>query len=391
MSRRRFETNPGNATSAMATAALSLLLAALTPPLHARKLPENLRLLGNDAGKRYMDPAVSSFGAAMNTGWFHRAPDRQMLGLDIDFGVISVAGLFVGAPKHFESSGSIGINRLQAAKAADSLFGALQNNPRVSSLSQAQKDALRDTLRARISGSDIQATFRGPTAVGPNRDSLYINLKGVSLPIALPAFRTGDPAFDTTLAIPAARLAIPAGGALAALPFIPILAPSVTIGTAYATQATIRWLPKTKVADDVSELGIFGFGVQHNLAYWIGPAPLVDLTLDAHGQWLDVENTFTSRALSGGAMVSKSFGSRMLGITPFAGAGLERSEFEVDVDAAFDAPAGNLERKVKFKLYGRNQAHFTLGCAFQLFHVNLTADYNFAEYDTFTANAMVML
>lgn len=387
----KVEANHGKPRAAFAAAVFCLLFAASAAPVPAQKLLENLRLLGRDAGRKYMDPAASSFGAAMNTGWFHRAPDRQMTGLDIDFGVISVGGLFVGAPKHFNSAGSFSFNRLQAAGLIDSLFAGLQNNPRVASLSQAQRDALRDTLAARISGPDIQATFRGPTAIGPKHDSLYINLKDVSLPITIPASQAGQPAFDTTIAIPSAQIAVPAGGALQALPFVPLLAPSITVGTLYATQATFRWLPKVKIADDVGKLGLFGFGVQHNLAYWMGFGAPADLTLDVHGQWLEVEDTFTSNAMSAGGTVSKTFGSRIFGITPFAGAALERSEIQVAFDADIDTPLGTVRRRVKFDLEGRNNAHYTLGLALQLFHVNLTSDYNFAEYDSFSANLMVML
>ncbi|HKP94190.1 MAG TPA: DUF6588 family protein [Fibrobacteria bacterium] len=395
------KTNPGTGSNAAASrtrpktalaALFGLLLLASALPGHGQKLLDNLRILGRDAGEAYMEPAASSFGAAMNTGWFHRAPDRQMMGLDVDFGLVSVGGLFVETPKHFSGSGTYSFNKVQTAGVLDSLFNALQGNPRIAALSQAQRNALRDTLANRISGPDLQVTFSGPTAVGPKNDSLYLNLKEISVPITVPASEAGDPAFDTTIAIGTdRRISIPASGAFADLPFLPVMAPSLTVGTLYGTQATLRWLPAVKISSDIGKVSLFGFGVQHNVSYWMGPEVPVDLTLDVHGQWLEVQHTFTSNALAGGATVSKTFGSRTLGVTPFAGAAVERSDFDAAFDATVETALGPIEREVKFSIDGKNNAHYTLGCALQFFHVNLTTDYNFAEYDTFSAGLMVML
>lgn len=375
--------------SLLAGSAAALALMAARPAL-GQDLLDNLRVLGRDAAKQYLDPAASSFGAAMNVGWFYRPPDPKPFGLDIDFGVVSIGSLYVGAPRHFETTGTFSFNQAQAALIIDSAFSAFSQDPRVLALSDAQRQALRDTLISRVSGPDITVTMRGPTAVGPENDSLYIQFQGDPLVVTVPGSVSGA-AFDTTIVLGPQQVTLPVEGVLGALPFLPLGAPRITVGTVFGTQASIRWLPKVQIAEDMGDVGLFGIGVQHNLAVWFPDESPLDVTLDAHWQWLEVEDTFTSNAFSGGVTASKTFGDRKLGVIPYAGAAFDYSSITADYDFTIDTPQGEVVRHADFTVEGANNAHFTLGMAIMLFHVSLAGDYNFGEYNAFSASLMVML
>ncbi len=90
-------------------------------------------------------------------------------------------------------------------------------------------------------------------------------------------------------------------------------------------------------------------------------------------------------------MLSKTFGDRLLGIIPFGGIAWEKSTFEAEYNYEVDLPTGTATRKTKYTIDGDNVAHYTLGLAVQFFHVNLTGDYNFGEYDSFSGGLMIML
>jgi len=353
-------------------------------------LVDNLKKLTREAGQAYLEPAASGLGTAMNTGWFHRPPDPERFKLTFDFGFVVVGGLFVGAPKHFETEAEFNLTRGQGLQLVDSALAALSQDPRFSQLPQSQREALRDSLASRLIGRPLNVTVRGPTGIGPSKDSLFVNFQGASERITVPATEAGGSVFDTTVSIQQLEASVPLSGALGDLPFLPVAAPRLTIGTFYGTQIALRYLPKVKVMEEMGRLGLFGAGLQHNLAMWMPDAP-VDLTLDAHWQWLEIENSLTGNTYTLGAMLSKTFGDRRLGFIPFGGIAWEKSTFEAEYHYEVDLPTGTATRTAKYTIDGDNVAHYTLGMAVQFFHVNLTGDYNFGEYDSFSGGLMIML
>jgi hypothetical protein len=370
------------------TAAFLSFLSAL--PVCGDDLLDNLRLMGKDAAQGYMAPVTSSFGAALNSGMFYRPPDKERIGLSFDFGVVTMGGLYTGAPRHFTTAGVFNFDQVQAAFIIDSAFAAFSQDPRIAALAPDQRQAIRDSLVRAISGPDLKVTARGPTAIGPKHDSLHIQFEGQTLTVAVPATGVSG-AFDTTITVAPRDIVLPASGALEAFPFSPVIAPRVSIGTLWGTMGTFRWLPPIRLTDDIGKLSIFGFDIDHNLAYWLGPASPFDLTLQLSWDWLQIENTLNSQAFSGGLVGSTTFGSKMLGVIPFFGLYLDKSWIDADYTYSLDLPVGKVERTVKFSQDGDNDAHASLGAAFMFFHVNLSGEYTFSNYNTFSVSLMVML
>lgn len=373
-----------------AAAVAAVLLAMISAGgARGQDLVDNLRKLTREVGHEYLEPAASGLGTAMNTGWFHRPPTPTPFDLSFDFGFVVVGGLYVGAPRHFETDAQFNFDREQGTPLVDAAIAAIEQTPRYQQLPESQKAALRDTLLSRVIGPDFDVHVTGPTAIGPS-DSLRVQFQGTELAINVPATEPGGTGFDTTISIGPIGAGVPLEGALGDLPFLPVAAPRLTIGTFYGTSLALRYLPKVKVSEDMGKLGLFGLGLQHNLATWMPGAP-VDLTLDGHWQHLEVENTLTGNTWSAGAMLSKTFGDKRLGIIPFGGVAWEKSTIDAEYDYQVELPTGSVTRTAKFTIDGDNVAHYTLGLAVQFFHVNLAGDYNFGEYDSFSGGLMIML
>ena len=95
----------------------ALLLAGFSVQgLRAEDLVENLRKLTRQVGHEYLEPAASGLGTAMNTGWFHRPPTPTKFDLTFDFGFVVVGGLYVGAPRHFETDAQFNFDREPRAR-----------------------------------------------------------------------------------------------------------------------------------------------------------------------------------------------------------------------------------------------------------------------------------
>jgi hypothetical protein len=80
-----------------------------------------------------------------------------------------------------------------------------------------------------------------------------------------------------------------------------------------------------------------------------------------------------------------------LGFIPFFGLYLDKSWIDADYTFSQQLPVGKVERTVKFTQDGDNDAHVSLGAAFMFFHINLSGEYTFSNYNTFSASLMVML
>ncbi|HED10439.1 MAG TPA: hypothetical protein ENJ10_07105, partial [Caldithrix abyssi] len=77
-------------------------------------LEQTLQQLSSSAASAYLTPIGSAFGANLNAGWFHKAPDPQMFGFDIEIGVVAMAAQFPSGAEHFQESGSFRFSQSQA-------------------------------------------------------------------------------------------------------------------------------------------------------------------------------------------------------------------------------------------------------------------------------------
>jgi hypothetical protein len=355
-----------------------IALVGLTAALvSAQTMEETVSKLGAAAGKAYVAPIVSGFGTNLNAGWFHKAPPAKKFGINFEVGPVFMGTLLKGGSKTINVNAAFRLDSAQAhnvAKDVDTtgMFG--------------QGQALRDSVAAAIRRSDIGVEFDGPTIIGANDVPMTYTVS--PSPIVV-----GTMTGDTTIVLPSTidTLKDASGNPLnfgvlsdfATLP-LPLVAPQITIGTIYGTNLTLRYLPEYDIPD-IGKVKFSGFGIQHNPGVWLSNPLPVDLSVGYFTQTLELGTLFKASSQALGLNVSKTFGWRILNVTPYGGVQFENSKFEFSYDLEVDGEPV----PISFDLEGENKYRATAGLSVRLFLINLNADYNIGKYNSFSAGVMV--
>lgn len=349
---------------------LFLFTAIVTIPASAQTLEETLQKLSEAAGKSYVAPIVSGFGANLNGGWFHRSPRAEMVNFDLEFGVVAMGTFFSDEHKKFASSGVFRFTTSQAQTLADKSNAPLQ---------------FRTDVRNAILSQEFSVNFTGPTIAGSKLDSMKVSFPGKSIVVSTALG-------PQTYTLPSQIFVLPVTGLLEDATIFPMAAPQATIGTLFGSQFTFRYLPEMEINEEIGKLKYFGWGIQHNPGVWFGEGWMpFELSASFYTQDLSVGTIFESNGTTFGINVSKRLGWGFLNLTPYAGYMIESSKMKFTYDYLIDTPAGQIPQKVNFELEGENTSRFTVGLSFKLLLVNVNADYNFGTYNSVTAGVMIIL
>lgn len=324
-------------------------------------LQTTLQNLSKDAATAYVGPAVSAFGADLNSGWVHRVPKATIFGIDIEFGVVAMGTFFSNNNKTFSTSGTFRFTRSQATQLVQGVNASQQ---------------VKNDLVNQIIQQDINVGFSGPTIVGSNKDSVKIAYQGATM-------TSGGQHYT----IPGKSIPLPVTGYLENMPVFPLGAPQLTIGTFYGSSVAIRFVPAMKVSNKLGDFSYFGIGLQHNPAMWL-PFPLpLEVSIGIFTQTMKLGTIFQSSATTFGIYGSKTFGPGTFNVTPYAGFSYESSSTDITYDFIIDTPVLGVTstQHLSFNLVGENSARFMLGVAFKLGLINLNVDYNISKYNVASA------
>jgi hypothetical protein len=348
-------------------------------------LQGSLEKLSSDAAKKYVGPVVTGFGSDLNAGWFHRAPRAVAFGFDLEFGVVAMGTLFSDANKNFSTSGIFQFDSSQAAYFTENI-----NDPSYNSLPPAQKEQARQQIINQIRGKDFNVGISGPTIIGSSEDSMKVAFQGGQ-------FVFTDPlGGQHTVTVPSDNLALPVTGLLGdkkilGKNLVPLAAPQLTIGTIFGTQFTFRYLPQVKISDEIGKTKYFGWGIQHNPAVWFPEEFPLDLSVSFFHQSIKAGSIFEASATAFGVNASKRLGWGFLNVTPYAGFMLEKSSMTFTYDYFLDTPTGQIPQRIVFDLVGENKSRLTLGLSIKLLIVNVNADYNIGQFNSYSAGVMIII
>ena len=339
---------------------LSLLTLFLFGSLAAQDLEETLEELSGKAAQAYVGPIVSGFGTNLNGGWFHKSPKQKFLGLDFELGIVAMATPFKDEDDHFNTQGNFSFNYDQAVDIA-----------------QGVPESIFDDTVDAIMEQEFTVLMYGPTIIGPADEHVIIEFPTQTIIVNTDAGPQSVDLAGSTIDINEAK------GLLEDFDFLPLIAPQLSIGTIYGTQLSLRYLPTYEI-ENLGEIAYLGFGLQHNPKAWL-PIPIpVDFCLAAFTQSLDIGDIVTTNALSYGLNVSKTFGMRMLSVTPYAGYMAESCTMEFKYDYVLDITSNEINQ-IKFELESENTGRLTLGSSFRVGVFNMNVDYNMGIYNSVTA------
>jgi hypothetical protein len=349
-----------------------LIVVGLTASLSlAQSMEETVSKLGAAAGKAYVAPIVSGFGSNLNAGWFHKSPPAKKFGINFEVGPVFMGTFLSGGAKTLSVTGGF---RLDSAQAYELANVSVDTNT-------VQGRVVRDSVASAIRRSDVNVEFNGPTIIGSKSDTLGYSVIPQSITVGKPG------GGDTTINLDAITNSIPGvTGQLQEIgdAFLPLVAPQISIGTIYGTNLTLRYLPEYDIPD-VGTVKFSGFGIQHNPAVWLSRPLPIDMSFGFYTQSLEVGTLFKASSQAYGLNVSKTFGWRILNVTPYGGLMLENSSF----DFAYDLETENETIPISFSLEGENSYRATAGLSVRLFLININADYNLGKYNSFSGGVMV--
>lgn len=159
--------------------------------------------------------------------------------------------------------------------------------------------------------------------------------------------------------------------------------PQVRLSSWRGTEAVVRWIALNTGNADIGDIGLFGVGGRHSLSQYAPGTPVVDFTLGALWQRLDVgENSrgepfCRTDALTIQLQASKRAPMGFITFVPYAAAGWERLE----VDLSYSDTAGE---PVRIAMEADSNVRFTLGAGFDFVAGHLWADYSISQTRSFS-------
>ena len=242
---------------------VAVIIILPVPGIYAQNnLSQTLSNLSNDAASAYLVPAVSGFGADINSNWFHEIVQPKILGFDLELSFVGMGTFFNDANKTFSATGLFRFNTSQAGTLTSSITN-----------STYRKGVINEIIT-----QDLQVGISGPTVVGSKNQNVVITFPGKTF------------VFDNqSFSVPQQNISLTdVKGYLNNLPILPVATPQLSIGTIVGTSVTLRYLPSIKLNSDLDNINYYGIGIQHNPAEWLNiPIPF-DLSIGLIDQTLKV-------------------------------------------------------------------------------------------------------
>jgi len=344
--------------------AFSAVLIGVTPVQAqdetSQSLDEALENLSQDAAEAYLGSLPSAFGANMNAGWLGQAATAQFLDLHVEVGLIAMGSFFASDDDVFETTTTFNFTRRQAEQIL-----ADENIP----------SAYQDDVIDQMIEKTYTVSMSGPTAVGSKDEHVQVVFPGDT-------FTVSDGGQTQTYQLDAETVEVTqVTGVLDELPVLPLAVPQFGIGTVYGTKLLFRFVPGINLTEEIGDVGLFGFGIQHNPAVWL-PAPLpVDVALGFYTQKLEAGDIVEVTAMAYGINASKPMGI----FTPYAGFLLESSSIDISYTYQLESQAGTEDVDINFEIDGENKYRFTLGGMLHVGFFSLNADFNIGNINSISS------
>jgi hypothetical protein len=317
---------------------LITLALSLAVGVTGQSLEENLGSMLSTNAELYLEPVGNAFGAAMNSGWYHRSKVHKMLGFDV-----SAKFMVAAVPEEGEFFNFV----LSENKMPFDLNSVLSGY---------------NIAPLELSFDDIyyESDTRTPTFFGPAdsaglltvNDDHLIQLFTEHLRTELTASLGNAAVANALVASASADIAafvaeiddfpLPPG---IGLPALPLVMPQIALGLPMGIELTVRGFPEQEIPD-IGMFSMYGGGVRVNLDQFI-PIPLfpVDITAGAFYSQMSIGDVLESTNTSFGLQVGKSINLLIFGLGIYADAAYESSTLSIgyDVDPEFGIENDRIE------------------------------------------------
>ena len=161
-----------------------------------------------------------------------------------------------------------------------------------------------------------------------------------------------------------------------------IAVPQLRIGSVFGTEAVIRYFSINTGDVELGDLGLFGFGLRHNVSQYFGPVFPVDIAAGFFwqkfhlGENQEGENLISVKAFTVGVQASKRFAV----FVPYTGLSYDTSS----MDVSYMSETFGSEERIEIDFDATKTAHWTIGMMLDLVYLNVFAEYNIASQSCFS-------
>ncbi len=162
-----------------------------------------------------------------------------------------------------------------------------------------------------------------------------------------------------------------------------LVVPQFRVSSLKGTEAVIRWIAFEQGDADLGKVALFGIGARHDIAQYLGDAPVLDLAVGILWQSFDVGETaggddfVSTSAFATQVQASKRTPLGFMTFEPYAALAFEN----LSVDVAYEDSNGAAQA---ISLDGENSVRFTFGAGFNFAAGHVWADYSVANTNNFS-------
>jgi len=300
----------------------------------ADDLSQALRGLGQEYADNYTQPLTDALGAGLHAGLFRTAEVGGG-------GIVPAIDLYLGVS-------AMGINTNESAESF-----RLSNE-------EIQTDAGR-TLLVEYPNTDL------PTAFGENESPGSATL------------------IDEQTGAQVGEVDLPPS--LIDLSLAPLAVPQLGIGTAFGTDALVRYLPETSLSE-FGSVSFLGLALRHDVDQYLPPVP-VDIAVQGSWQSLDLSGTEQDDIVEATGWAVNAQVSRSVALLTFYG-GVQYETFDVDVEYILEDPTGG-QTTLALDQSASNNVRGLAGISLTLGIVRVNVDYALSNNDTISAGLGLIL
>jgi hypothetical protein len=363
--------------------AVILVLASLgVGMVGAQSLEERLKTMASNNAKAYLDPFVTAFGTAMNSGWYFSAKPHKLLGFDLGIRAMAVQipkgqDVFtwdVSALDITESITISGVGTYTVTLDPEQIYPEREvptalGEKRAGNISPVGTDAIKTMFENQLRAQGVSDLILQQPQVQNQLTTVASSIPALETPpgVNLKLF---------PLAVPQAAIGL-------SLPVLPI-----------KMEVAGRYLPEIELPEDLGKFKFYGIGGKLALDPFI-PLPLLGIKIaaGAYMQKLEIGKIIESNHMMYSLQVSRDFNLLILGVGIYGGLGKESSDFKVKYtyynDKNPNDPFNGVQ--MKFDLKGENDFRTTIGARIRLLMFNINADYSTGTDNVLTAGVGLTL
>ncbi len=345
--------------------------------ISAQTLEESLKLMLENNAKSYVQPLVTGFGTSMNSGLYKKASCETgliPLPIGIDIGLVTSMSFIPDKDKVFEynlmeNTITFPLNEVNPQlpdiylKFGDLYDADKDKTPNIASdeeganLTRKEYYEIIEAIITELGNNDVDNPAQYRTAIESQFSEQDIS--NIVMPFQFPNGLN--------------------------IPIVPVAGLQANVRIPLGIEISARALPEIKISEEIGKFKMYGLGLRKSL-----PVPIVDFSVGAFLQKMEIGDFFEANNLNFHAEVGKRLPIPVVKIYPYAGIGMDKTDISLKytIKPSDNVPGIDEDKELKFDMGGENKFRTTLGLTLQAIpftYINLEG--SIGKYSSATLSA----